>query len=286
MTLLALKNHISAQLSAVTEFAEREAYLIIESLTGFDKLAVITSDAEAERILLDRAEEIVARRLDREPLQYILGKAYFRDLELVVSRDVLVPRPETEIMVDWIISEARRMNAEKISRGEDGRVRVLDIGTGSGAISAAVACECGGIVSVVASDISRDALKIAGRNLEMYANVELAESDLFGGISGVFDIICSNPPYIGEHERPSLAPELEYEPEPALFAGDGLDVYRRLIPDIPKYIASGGSFILEIGAEQFDSVNEIVIRSTGRTDAEAVLDYADRRRFICLRNLK
>ncbi len=281
MTPYQLKERIVQRLSGITDCADREAYMIIEHVLGIDKLAVITSEDEIAPRKAADADEIVARRLRREPLQYILERAYFRDLELFVSAGVLVPRRETELLVDWVVDEVNAMY-RRLGRS----VRVLDVGTGSGAISAAVASECMGKVGVVAVDISEEALRIAQRNLSEYENVELLQSDLFENVEGTFDIICSNPPYIGEDERCRLAPELAYEPELALFAGDGLEVYRKLIPRIPEHISEGGSFILEIGAEQFDSVNDIVISALGRTDAQALLDYSDRRRFICLKNLK
>ncbi len=281
MTPYQLKERIVQRLSGITDCADREAYMIIEHVLGIDKLAVITSEDEIAPRKAADADEIVARRLRREPLQYILERAYFRDLELFVSAGVLVPRRETELLVDWVVDEVNAMY-QRLGRS----VRVLDVGTGSGAISAAVASECMGKVGVVAVDISEEALRIAQRNLSEYENVELLQSDLFENVEGTFDIICSNPPYIGEDERCRLAPELAYEPELALFAGDGLEVYRKLIPRIPEHISEGGSFILEIGAEQFDSVNDIVISALGRTDAQALLDYSDRRRFICLKNLK
>lgn len=294
-----LERRIVSELSAFTDFAEREARLILEELTGLDRFGVMFDEVGADEETVHRVEEILTKRRQRIPLQYILGKAYFRNLELYVDERVLIPRPETEILVDFALEEIARIRQEKIRRYPDAPesyvVRVLDIGTGSGAIAAAIADETGeavinagaDAVRIDAVDISADALECARRNLAPYSNVGVFESDLFSAVRGTYDVICSNPPYIGSDERADLAEEVLKEPHTALFAEEcGLGVYRCILEGIEAHMNDCTSVILEIGAKQYEAVRNLFAEITGRTDVEPILDYSGRRRFICMKNSK
>lgn len=287
MQPLALRRRIVDVLSGITDFAEREADIILYETAHLTKGDVFLSDRTLEDSVVASVETVLEQRRTRMPLQYILKKAYFRNLELFVSEGVLIPRPETELLAERVLEDvARRKAAHGVGQNAE-RVKILDIGTGSGAIAAALASEAGEDVFIHAVDISEAALKIAGENLNVFPNVKLYRSDLFGSVCDTFDIICSNPPYIAQNERAQLAPEVLKEPEIALFGGeDGLDCYRRMMNDVLSYANPGASLILEIGASQYDDVAALVKETLGRSDAEPGYDYAGRRRLICVKNLK
>ncbi|MDO4754095.1 MAG: peptide chain release factor N(5)-glutamine methyltransferase [Bacillota bacterium] len=285
LSLRKLRRYLADSLSKITEYAEREADIILLELTGLDRAAVMFDETVADDYIVKKASSILEKRLERIPLQYILGKAYFRRLELQVGEGVLIPRPETEILVDFVLDEVRRI---KKIRGDRMPVRVLDIGTGSGAIAAAIADEsdCSEVM-IEAVDISEKALAVAEENLKKYRNVRLYQSDLFDQVQGCLDVICSNPPYIAERERDELMPEVLREPELALFAEeDGLRIYRRILMHLQDYMNEYTSVIFEIGATQYDEVEKLFFEILKRTDVEPVYDYSGRRRFICMKNLK
>jgi len=210
-----------------------------------------------------RAEELaefkarLLRRAKHEPLQYIEGTAAFRELVLAVDRRVLIPRPETEVLVQEVLDWAAAHGARS----------ALDVGTGSGAIALSLATE-GAFERVVAVDLSPEALEVARANGEKAAPampVDFRLGSLYDAVGGErFGVIASNPPYVGTEERPSLDAEVrEWEPGTALFAGQGgLDVIRPLVERAPLHLEPGGLLAMEIGAAQADAVCEIV-RATG-----------------------
>lgn len=200
-----------------------------------------------------RFREFIARRLTGEPIQYILGEAEFYGLPFFVSRDVLIPRPETEHLVEKTLQLAAQFT----------RPRILDIGTGSGAIAVALAAHLPA-ASITAVDISPCALALAQRNTDrngLAGRIRFLAGDLLGPVQGErFQIIVSNPPYVPDADRPSLAAEVrEFEPQTALFAGsDGLAIYRRLIPAAFAALVPGGFIALEIGHGQRDAVSALL----------------------------
>jgi release factor glutamine methyltransferase len=214
--------------------------------------------------------EVIRRRAAREPTQYITGKQEFWSLELEVTPAVLIPRPETELLVE-----------KALTLVDASAKRVLDLGTGSGAIALALAHECP-TLRVVASDQSYAALQVARRNAhrhQLQKRISFVAADLLGGFSPVpppFDIIVSNPPYIGEKEFPSLAPEIiQYEPNTALRAGpQGLAVIRRIIGEAPGYLRSEGSLLLEIGAGQAELLHQELQGVPGFDHFEFIRDYS------------
>ncbi|HYH82800.1 MAG TPA: peptide chain release factor N(5)-glutamine methyltransferase, partial [Longimicrobium sp.] len=214
------------------------------------------------------------RRAKHEPLQYIEGSAAFRDLTLRVDRRVLIPRPETEVLVQEVLDWAAAREAPA----------ALDVGTGSGAIALALATE-GAFSRVVAVDVSADALEVARANAEAApgAEVDFRLGSLYDAVRGErFDVIASNPPYVGEDERPALDAEVrDWEPATALFAGAaGLDVIRPLVAGAPGHLAPGGLLAMEIGAAQADAVCAIV-RATGAfAEPRVRRDLAGRDRIV------
>ena len=215
---------------------------------------------------------LVLRRLSGEPVQYIVRRAWFRDLVLEVGPGVLIPRPETEVLagevIQWVGQRA---------------VRVLDIGTGSGCIALAVATECP-LAEVTAVDVSPEALHYARSNRDRYPaaahRVQILQGD--GLSSGRFDVIVSNPPYIGESERTSLPRDVrEHEPSVALFApGRGLGVLERIVTSAPERLVSGGLLALEVGEGQAPVVVERIARSGSYGEARVVPDLAGRARVV------
>jgi release factor glutamine methyltransferase len=202
---------------------------------------------------LSAFRERLRRRARREPLQYIDGTAAFRDLVLRVDPRVLIPRPETEVLVQEVLDWAR---------GRQG-LHAVDVGTGSGCIALALATE-GPFARVVGTDASAEALEVAEENRALAAPgapVELRRGDLLAPVAGeTFDVVVANPPYVGEEEAAELDAEVrDWEPRAALFAGPGgLDAYRRLVPAAAEVLRGGGLLALEIGAGQAAAVSRLL----------------------------
>jgi len=198
--------------------------------------------------------EAITRRLAGEPVQYITGEAAFREIELRVDRRVLIPRPETEILVGEVLKWAAA-RAEASGR----RLTAADIGTGSGAIALGLLKE-GPFERVVATDVSAEALEVARENaarLGLEAGLELRQGALFAPLRAErFDVVVSNPPYVADADRSALPPDVrDWEPAGALFAGPtGLEVLAALIEGAPRHIEPGGLLALEIGAGQAEEV--------------------------------
>jgi release factor glutamine methyltransferase len=226
-------------------------------------------------------EEIAAfkarllRRARREPLQYIEGEAHFRRLTLRVDSRVLIPRPETEQLVQHVLEWAS---------GREG-LTVLDVGTGSGAIALSLATE-GSFARVTATDLEAGPLEVAAANLAACAPgapVDLLRGDGYAPVAQQrFNVIVSNPPYIADSEREALDAEVrDWEPAAALFAGaDGLGVIRPLVAEAPGHLLPGGLLALEIGAGQ-GPATAALIRETGAFAEPRVLpDFAGRDRVV------
>jgi release factor glutamine methyltransferase len=197
---------------------------------------------------------LIERRMAGEPIQYITGEAEFFGSPFTVTRDVLIPRPETEHLVEKALSLAA--NFEK--------PRVVDVGTGSGAIAVALAHKLPD-AQITAIDISAAALAIARGNAELNGvteRVRFLEGDLLAPVAEEeFEIVVSNPPYVAESDRKSLSVEVrDYEPAVALFAGRGLDIYRRLIPGARDRLVAGGYLALEIGFGQNTAIARMLAK--------------------------
>jgi release factor glutamine methyltransferase len=223
-----------------------DAEAMLAAMLGTDRAAL---HADPQRMIelevAERFDEMVRRRVRREPVAYILGRAYFRQLELTVDHRVLIPRPETEMLVEL---------------AEDGQ-RVLDVGTGSGAIALAIAQERAR-VTVTGIDSSPGAVEVARANAEALGlAAEFLIADLVVG--GPYDLVVSNPPYVRDADWPGLAPEITlYEPEEALLGGpDGLDVTRRLVPAAAEVLRPGGLLAMEVGQGQSRAVEALFERS-------------------------
>jgi release factor glutamine methyltransferase len=244
--------------SAGIENAYREARWLLEA----------ASDENA-------AIELAHRRALGEPLQYLTGVAGFRRLELAVGPGVLIPRPETEIVVERALGVLPPNGT------------LVDIGTGSGAIALAVASERRD-ATVLATELSRDALAWAAKNrASLGLQVELLYGDLFEPLPpelrGGVDVCVSNPPYVAESDRGSLPTDVvDHEPQLALFARDGLEVIRRLIEEAPQWLKPDGWLVLEIGETQAADVDAILKRH-GYRDGFIEQDLTGRERIAVAR---
>jgi release factor glutamine methyltransferase len=218
--------------------------------------------------------EKVQRRVDGEPLQYLLGSWDFFGRTFRTDERALIPRPETEILVEIALKVIRTQPSS--------RHRLLDIGTGSGVLAITLALECPSL-SVVGSDVSAPALNLARENAEgkgLERRIEWIESDLLQSVTGAFDFLVANLPYIPTAELPKLAPEVQRDPPMALDGGpDGLAVIRRLLQDVPKVLTGGAFAILEVGFDQADRVADLM-RAQKFRDISIENDYQGVRRFV------
>ena len=226
----------------------RDAELLLMRVLGVDRAWLMThGDAELALEQVRKFEGWIERRARNEPVQYIVGETEFYGLMLHVTPDVLIPRPETEHVVEVVLAKVER----------DAAVRICDVGTGSGAIAIALAAQLPR-AEVTAVDIAPASLAIATENAERHGvagRIRFAASDLMGDLTGErFDVVVSNPPYVRDDEVLE-AQVREYEPHRALFAGPtGLEVYRRLIPQARERLTAGGWLVMEMGQGQRDAV--------------------------------
>lgn len=249
--------------------ADVDAAYLLASVLKEDTLAMrINGHRELAAPQRAAFDAFCDRRAAREPLQYILGETEFMGLTFHVEPGVLIPRADTEILVEKALAWMKP------------GARVLDIGTGSGAIAVSLA-KLGRQAQVTAVDVSDRALEIARQNAERNgAAVEFVKSDCFSALKGrKYDMIVSNPPYISEDEMRGLMPEVTREPELALFGGaDGLDFYRRISREAPEYLNEGGCLLFEIGWLQKDAVSALVKAHIG--EPFALRDYGQNWRVV------
>ena len=252
--------------------AGRDAELLMLHVLGKDKAWLM---AHPHEILtgLDavRYYALVDRRLDGEPIQYITGETEFYGLPFQVNRDVLIPRPETEHLVEKVIELAGGFHRSHIPQP-----RIVDVGAGSGAIAVALAAKVT-YAEITAIDLSVAALAVARSNAKsngVAGKIRFLEGDLLAPVAEErFEIVVSNPPYVPQGDRDGLAVEVrDFEPGLALFAGDeGLDIYRRLIPDAFAVLIPGGFVALEIGFGQSGAI-EGLLAEAGFEQIEFVPD--------------
>ena len=219
--------------------------------------------------ITSKLEKLILRRIHREPISKILGRREFWGRSFSISENVLDPRGDTETLIEFVIEKPVKS--------------VLELGTGSGAIAITLACEWKE-VQVTAIDISEEALLLAKSNAEKFNvqnKIDFLKSDWFGAVKGTFDLIISNPPYIGLAEQDELSAEVvKYDPEIALFAGrDGLDAYKRIIPNLPKFLKPDGFVALETGASQSNQVRNMM-NAVGFIDVKIVKDLSGKDRLV------
>jgi release factor glutamine methyltransferase len=245
-----------------TREAALDAELLARRVLGWDRATFLSRRREAPEPAFDAAySALAARRVGREPVAYILGECEFWGLPFEVTRDVLIPRPETELIVE-----------EALAAFGGGRppATVVDVGTGSGCLAVTLAREFGG-ADVIATDLSDAALDVARRNAQrhgMAGRVDFRITDLLAGIAVRADLVVANPPYVARRDLATLAPEVrDHEPHVALFGGDdGLEVYRRLLPAAHARLTRDGKLVVEVGLGQADPVGELAETAGLRLD--------------------
>ncbi len=271
--------------------ARLDAELLLAETLGLERIELYTQfDRPLSAAEVDAYRARVARRAAHEPVAYILGRAYFRHLVLEVSPAVLIPRPETEELVEAALRLLRRRPAWPAAAAPGGTVKegaarplLADVGTGSGAIALSLAQEGG--VRVLAIDTSAEALAIAAGNaatLGLEEAVEFDQADLLAGVpEASLHLVISNPPYVASGDLATLAPDVrDFEPTAALDAGaDGLDVIRRLLPEAARALRPGGSVLLEVGDTQAAAVQELA-RQAGFVAVSAHRDLSGKDRIV------
>jgi release factor glutamine methyltransferase len=258
----------------------RDAEVLLGHALGVGREQLI---ARADESIEDRQarayEQLLLRRLAREPVAYITGVREFWSLGLRVTPDVLIPRPETELLVEIALDIVRQ-------RQSDAPLRIMDIGTGSGAIAVALASELGN-AELFATDISTRALPVARINADRHLvadRIHFVQGDLFDALpaDACFDVIVSNPPYVCRTEIAALAPEVSrWEPRLALDGGaDGLDFYRRIAALAFERLSSGGALLVEIGDGAGETVKQIFQDAADWRGISISNDYAGRQRVM------
>lgn len=257
-----------------------DARRIVEEACGREGAELTTHlDASPNALHVAQYRHMLDRRASGEPLQYVLGRWGFRTLDVHVDRRALIPRPETEIVVEHALRAIDDLSA----------TTVVDLGTGSGVIAMSLAAERTGL-SVWATDVSSDAIAVATANLaglgSAAARVRVVQGDWFDALpselQGVIDVVVSNPPYVAEND--DLPPEVaEWEPRDALIAGpSGLEAIDRIVRDAPAWLRHHGALVLEIGETQGGSVRSLAT-DAGFTVVDVESDLAGRPRVLVAR---
>lgn len=225
---------------------------------------------EIEKTVLKEFDKNIVDLLNGKPIQYITNKQSFFGYDFYVDENVLIPQPDTECLVEEVINIVKKLNK---------KVDILDICTGSGAIAVSIQKNING--NVTASDISKEALEIAKKNIaQNNAKVDLIESNMFENIKGKFDIIVSNPPYIETSVIKNLSKEVKTEPKIALDGGeDGLEFYRILTKKSGEYLKENGILAVEIGYDQKDRVIEL-FEKNGFVDVYSKKDFGNNDRIV------
>jgi release factor glutamine methyltransferase len=264
------------------ETGRREAELLARHVLGCDLASWLVRQRDPASTAFKAAfAPLVQRRAKHEPIAYITGTREFFGRPFAVTPAVLIPRPETELVVEEAVADLASRPVPV-----DRRWRIADIGTGSGCLAITLALEHPR-ASIVATDTSAAALRSAAssaRRLKTAHRIEFRHTSLLDGVRGPFDLIVSNPPYVAERDRASLPADVrDYEPATALFGGeDGLDVLRALIPAAERALVPRGTLVVEIGADQADAAAGLL----GHTSFDLVRlrrDLADRPRVVIAR---
>lgn len=268
-------SQLEKNLQEIGEDPENLTYVFRE-LKGWSLLDFILHQnkevTESDQKLL---ESIMGQLEDHRSPQYITGKAYFRDLELAVDERVLIPRPETEELVDLVLKENGKAD-----------LRVLDIGTGSGAIAISLK-SARPDWQVTASDISQAALQLAEENSKLnQVSLDFVESDVFSQVTGTFDVIISNPPYIAHDDKDEVGINvLASEPHLALFADeDGFAIYRQIIEGAGEHLSENGKLYFEIGYKQGDGLRALLSKHFPQKRVRVLEDIFGKDRMVVMDN--
>jgi len=260
------------------------AGLLLRFVLGVDRTYLLTrADEEIDQTRYRRYLSLIDRRAAGEPAQYLIGYQEFYGLDFVVSADVLIPRPETEFLVERVL--------KLVSERDLDSPTIVDVGTGSGCIAVTLAVKLQQ-ARVIATDVSDSALQIASTNAANHGvtdRIEFLEGDLFDPLDSLLasvDIVASNPPYVEERGRDELQREVrDWEPQSALFGGtDGLDFYRRLVVEARKYLKPGGHLVMEVGYGQLDAI-AAMLSGLGWEVVDVIRDLQDIPRVLTLQKV-
>lgn len=264
--------------SAGIDAGKAEAEIVLCDLLDCERLKLyLDGHALITPEIIDRFNQIIEKRQTRYPLQYILGSAFFYGRKFAVNESVMVPCPETELLLESVLRAARLSGSNP--------VRVLDIGTGSGVVSVSSLLENPDL-DVTASDISSGALAVAQKNAKrfgVYDRIHWVKSDLFENIdsSERFDIIASNPPYINSDDYDTLPPEVKADPTLSLLGGDkGMEIIDRLLKQAPDHLNLSGTLVFEIGYDQAELIFERVQADDRYVKYSLLKDLADIDRVV------
>lgn len=263
------------QEAKIEEYKKEAKLIILETSKQTIEEIIITSKVNNEEEILKKAS---LRAETKKPVQYILGCQDFMGDRYIVNENVLIPRDETEILVNC---------AYNLIKDKNEKIDILDIGTGSGCISCALAKKLiNKNIEILAVDKSIEALEVAIENiskLDLIRKIIIRKSDLFSKIRDFekFDLVISNPPYISKSQKNNLQKELEFEPYDALFTDDeeGVEFYQKIINQAPAYLKKGGYLAFEVGINQYKTV--ISMFEKGFQDIEIIKDLAGIERVIC-----
>ena len=260
--------------------------VLMESLLGFNRAELYTNlEKEISSLQIENYNRLIERRGNREPIQYIIQNREFWSLDFRVDKSVLIPRPETEILIERVLALNLEKNAGNAS------LRILDIGTGCGNIAVAIAREIPA-AKIVASDTSLCALKTAMLNANLNGvgkSIEFIQADMLEPFCNYrkfkyppFNLIVSNPPYIPSDEIDELSPEVsKWEPRTALDGGiDGLDFYRKIIAKADDCLIEGGFLLLEIGDDQAEKIKKIAALYSAYKEIKVYRDYSGKNRVV------
>jgi release factor glutamine methyltransferase len=268
--------------------ARLDAEVLLAEALGCDRRTLyLHDDRPIAAPALERLRSWLTRRASGEPVAYITGRREFWSRDFMVAPAVLVPRPETELLVETVIG---LFEAE--SRISNLKLRILELGTGSGAIAVTLAKELGG-AEIWATDISLDALDVARTNARRHGvegQIHFLAGSLFEPVRDrqiIFDAIVANPPYVRRYELDTLPRDVrDFEPRAALDGGpDGLDFYRRIFPEAGRHLDAAGFVAVEIGADMGEEVARLFADAGGYTPPRVSQDYAGKDRVVCARRI-
>ncbi|MCB0317227.1 MAG: peptide chain release factor N(5)-glutamine methyltransferase [Bdellovibrionales bacterium] len=255
MKISELKRDISSELKNFSTTASLDAEVIIAYVLNFSRLELVAnSKEEVTPKNMKIIDSLVKRRILGEPIAYLTGKKEFFGIDFKVNSSVLVPRPETEIIISQAI---------KIIKSYNRKIKILDLGTGSACIPIALAVELDKLkieYEITAVDTSEKALEIAKENaLNHCVKINFIKSDWFSAINDCYDIITANPPYIAENDL-RVSREINFEPRSALYAGNtGMDDIYKILDNFRTYLAADGFLLMEIGFEQAEEIKSYLI---------------------------
>ena len=265
--------------------ADSDIRLFAMDVTGCTYSTLILRMAEdATEEQAPKLHAYVTERMTHKPCQYILGTQEFMGMEFATAPEVLIPRPETELLVEQACGKLEKLREKKRKQTSGGKLRVLDMCCGSGCIGISVA-KLVPAVSVDLADISDAAITLTKKNRErLQADCTVIQTDLFAQIEEKYDMIVSNPPYIRTDEIPKLMAEVrDFEPHLALDGkADGLYFYDKIIREAREYLYEDGYILFEIGQDQLDAVRGFLVEN-GYVDIEGMKDYAGLDRIIAAR---